>query len=88
MTERLDARARRRAGKRLQRKYPGVFARYFAEECELLGIAPPERKVASCGTRSGYNRHRCNGEDPCDPCREAENRYQRERQRRRRGAIK
>lgn len=30
------------------------------------------RKVAVCGTESGYNRHRRNGEKPCDRCYEAE----------------
>ena len=41
-------------------------------------IAKQERKrptpalVASCGTRSGYKRHRKNGEVPCDECKRAQ----------------
>lgn len=27
--------------------------------------------VAQCGTRSGYDRHRRNGEDACGPCKAA-----------------
>lgn len=43
-------------------------------------IAPPaageakrQRKVAACGTPSGYGRHRRNGEDACPPCKQAVN---------------
>ena len=30
------------------------------------------RKVAQCGTRSGYKRHRDNGEPTCQPCKDAQ----------------
>lgn len=35
-------------------------------------------RTASCGTRSGFNRHRRDGTTPCDPCRQAEYAYQAE----------
>ena len=31
------------------------------------------RVVAQCGTRSGYKRHRANGEEACDECKSAQN---------------
>lgn len=31
-----------------------------------------------CGTRAAFIRHRRNGEDPCEPCREAYNAYHRQ----------
>lgn len=37
------------------------------------------RRVAACGTRSGYNRHLRNHETPCNPCREANAAYRRQR---------
>lgn len=42
------------------------------------------RRVAQCGTRSGFGRHKVNHETPCDPCREVERDYQRLRATRRR----
>ncbi len=32
-----------------------------------------------CGTYAAHRRHLRNGETPCPPCREAKNRYQRDR---------
>jgi hypothetical protein len=41
------------------------------------------RLVAECGTRSGYKRHRANGEEACAECKSAQNeavkKYMRER---------
>jgi hypothetical protein len=41
------------------------------------------RAVAECGTRSGYKRHRANGEEACAECKSAQNeavkKYMRER---------
>ena len=41
------------------------------------------RMVAECGTRSGYKRHRANGEEACAECKSAQNeavkKYMRER---------
>ena len=41
------------------------------------------RLVAECGTRSGYKRHRANGEEACAECKSAQNeavkKYRRER---------
>lgn len=34
---------------------------------------------AKCGTVSGHQTHRARGQEPCDPCREAINKYNRER---------
>ena len=31
------------------------------------------RPVAECGTRSGYKRHRANGEEACAECKSAQN---------------
>ena len=39
------------------------------------------RPIASCGTPSGYSRHRDRREQPCEPCRIANSRYQREKRR-------
>lgn len=33
--------------------------------------ATTPREPAKCGTRSGYQRHRANGEEACAPCRQA-----------------
>lgn len=33
---------------------------------------------SGCGTTAGYQRHRGQGEDPCEPCREAKRAYERE----------
>lgn len=45
-----------------------------------------KQRVAACGTRAGFMRHRDRDETPCAACREAERAYQRERyQRRKRG---
>lgn len=45
----------------------------------------PERKPRKvppagqyCGTRTGFAIHKASGKDPCQPCREAENKYSRE----------
>jgi len=39
------------------------------------------RKVAECGTNGAYQRHRRNGETPCEPCVEARRVYNREKKR-------
>lgn len=33
------------------------------------------RAVAACGTRAGYMRHKRRGEEPCEPCAEANRAY-------------
>ena len=43
--------------------------------------------VARCGTKSGYNRHRNAGEDPCVACREANAAANRDYNARRKGAA-
>ena len=35
------------------------------------------KNAAVCGTNGGYQRHRRQGEEPCDPCREAKSAYNR-----------
>lgn len=37
------------------------------------------RRTARHGTTGGYRRHTLDGEDPCEPCREANKRYCRDR---------
>ena len=44
-------------------------------------------RTATCGTDSGYSRHRRNGEDVCDPCRAAHNCAEAVRQARKRGEV-
>lgn len=51
----------------LTRNYVGVVRR-------ALGL-PARFKQAACGTRSGYNRHRDAGEQPCDRCAAAQRQY-------------
>lgn len=36
------------------------------------------KRIAACGTRSGYHRHLRHHETPCDPCREANAAYRRQ----------
>ena len=43
------------------------------EEGEVRTIAITPRKVAECGTRSGYKRHRANNEEACAECKSAQN---------------
>lgn len=45
------------------------------------------RPLKPCGTRAAYQRHRRNGEKPCDACRQAESRAERERTRRLRKRV-
>jgi hypothetical protein len=40
--------------------------------------------TAECDTRSGYNKHRRNGEEACDPCKAAHARHEQDQRRRRR----
>jgi hypothetical protein len=42
----------------------------------------PRIDAAKCGTRTGYQRHKRDGEDVCERCTVAERTYQRERKRR------
>lgn len=51
----------------LTRSYVGIIRR-------SLGLAG-HVKVAECGTRSGFARHRARREQPCEPCRQAEREY-------------
>jgi hypothetical protein len=39
-----------------------------------MTVSQTSRKVAACGTRSGYNRHLRNSEQPCEACSDANNR--------------
>jgi WhiB family redox-sensing transcriptional regulator len=41
------------------------------------------KNPAKCGSTSGYNRHRLNGEEPCQSCLEARRAYESERKARR-----
>jgi len=41
------------------------------ERRALRAGRPPGPQPSPCGTRGAYDRHRRNGETPCDPCREA-----------------
>lgn len=50
------------------------------------GPMPSQRSVAKCGTVSGYNRHRREGEETCELCRAAHNLASSERVRRHREA--
>lgn len=53
-----------------------------------MGAARTGRTPRVCGSPSGYERHRRNGEDPCDPCRRAHNARKRQwREQRQRGAA-
>ena len=49
-----------------------------AERRDLLRQPRPESRIEH-GTNSGYNRHHREGQDPCEPCREASRVYQSER---------
>jgi hypothetical protein len=46
------------------------------EDCRACDYRYRGRKAtADCGTRTGFNAHRNRGEDPCQPCRDADNAY-------------
>jgi hypothetical protein len=47
------------------------------------GMTPKGRTLSPCGTHAAYNRHVKRGEDPCMPCRKADNAYRSEKRRRR-----
>ena len=45
-----------------------------------LGLEPSEKpSTRGCGTHASYVAHLTRGEEPCDPCREANNAYKRDR---------
>lgn len=48
-------------------------ARRLRQEAGCTG-----HRIAECGTRAGYARHKNHDEQPCQPCREAEQAYMRE----------
>lgn len=50
---------------------------------QLRRLAGKAAKVAECGTRSGFGRHKARKEEPCEACRLAERVYQRNRKRER-----
>lgn len=53
-----------------------------------MGAAGTVKPPAECGSPSGYERHRRNGEDACEPCRLAHNARKRQwREQRQRGAA-
>ena len=61
-----------------------VLARLLGvSEAELLKVHQETRKArrwvrrgSACGTASGFTSHNWHGEDPCQPCRDANNAYQ------------
>ena len=57
-------------------KYCSCTLTYECIQCEKKRNTPEKirkiHKVAPCGTRSGYKRHRANGEPYCDDCRNAQ----------------
>lgn len=59
--------AKRRAGQR----------EYDRKKRRRLGR--PEFHEAECGTRSGYNKHLKEGTEICQPCRDANAKYRRDR---------
>lgn len=71
---------RQRVLLRLAALHPDEYADLMAAERSLDGLTLERdyRRVAKCGTRSGYARHHRRGEKPCALCREAENAYQRD----------
>ena len=77
---------RQRVLYRLAHLHPDEYADLMAVERAADGLdpAPAWTPGAACGTRSGFNAHRRRDETPCQPCRDAENTYSREWQRRRR----
>lgn len=78
---------RQRVLNRLAHLHPDEYADLMAAERAAEGLDPaPAWKpdTATCGTRSGVNAHRRRNEPICDPCRQAENAYQRDYMRRRR----
>lgn len=73
MTERPAQAAYNLALARLRDIHRDEFDALYREERAKLGL-PPDRRdgpVAECGTRSGYSRHRRNGEDACRACKDA-----------------
>lgn len=55
------------------------FRNYICLACERQANGPvrvirttPNRAVAACGTRAGYNRHLKQGEPTCQPCKDAQ----------------
>ena len=50
-----------------------------AQEMMEQTKAEQMRRRAQCGTRSGYNRHKREGENPCEACLEAKRAEERER---------
>ena len=61
-----------------------VETRHTTDECSECGL---KKKRAECGTRSGYRRHRNDGEEACGPCLEA-HRLATSEYRRRTGRVK
>ncbi|KUJ69902.1 hypothetical protein ACZ90_07930 [Streptomyces albus subsp. albus] len=47
--------------------------RWAADPHTQAGKGKGGRRLAPCGTDAAYDRHRRNGEQPCDPCRRAHN---------------
>jgi hypothetical protein len=47
------------------------------QETPRRGEPVPPRELAPCGTIAAYERHRKNGDDPCEPCRAARRHYER-----------
>lgn len=52
----------------------GITRNYVGSIRRSLGL-PGHFKVAECGTRAGFARHRDRREQPCEPCRTAEREY-------------
>ena len=80
---------RQRVLYRLAELHPDEYADLMALERIAEGLGPgrdwtPGRTTH--GTHAGYMWHRRHGEKPCDPCRLAENAYQRDYRRRKAAA--
>ena len=53
---------------------------HLTEDPHPVTVTPVDGdRLAPCGTRAAYIRHRKRGEEPCDPCKDANNADSRER---------
>lgn len=64
----------------------GIRAGTTPRQRKQLGRRRKTQAVALCGTPSGYDRHRRNGETACRPCKDANAEAERRRSQRRRSA--
>ena len=62
-------------------KDPAAYMREWRKRNGVGGGKIGRPQSAKCGTKPGYYRHKTNGEEPCQACRDAVNAYMRERRR-------